>query len=173
MRKKGTVLLALALIILGCYLLLSELGVELPGWSHIWPAFPLFGGLALIIRFATNAQGDPDQIFLGAAAALVGAVFFLITVGPLTYGDLEAWWPVFVLIAGVAFLAQWAATGLRNRDALFLGLVALIVGTGALTITFQLLGPNTQEVLPKLWPLALVLVGLTVLLRGLLSRRTR
>jgi hypothetical protein len=173
MRKRGTALLALILIILGSYLLLSELNAELPGWGQIWPLLPFVGGLALIIRHTTNRQGDPNRIFLGTAAMLVGAVFFLITIGPLTYDDLDSWWPVFLLIAGVAFLAQWAATGLRNWDALFLGLVALIVGSGAFTITLQLLGPNTQETLPKLWPLLLVLAGLMTLLRGLLGRRAR
>jgi hypothetical protein len=173
MREKGTVLLALVLIILGSYLLLSELNAELPGWSHIWPVLPFAGGLALIIEYIANPQGDPDRIFLGTVATLVGVVFFFVTIGPLTYGELESWWPVFVLIGGVAFLAQWAAGGLRNWDALFLGLVALMVGSGAFTITFQLLGPNTREILPRLWPIVLILAGLMALLRGLLGRRTR
>ncbi|MGD2177863.1 MAG: hypothetical protein PVG71_08580 [Anaerolineae bacterium] len=173
MRQRGSVLLALVLIILGSYLLLSELNAELPGWSHIWPVFPLAGGLALIIKYTASPQGDPDHIFLGTAATLVGAVFFFITIGPLTYRDLESWWPIFVLIAGAAFLAQWAATGLRNWDALFLGLVALIVGSGAFTITFRWLGPDTQEILPRLWPIVLVLVGLMALLRELLGQRRR
>jgi hypothetical protein len=173
MRKTGTILLALVLIILGGILLVGELSAELPGWRHLWPAAPLAGGLALIIRYTTTPQRDPDHIFLGTAATLVGAFFFFITLGPLTYGDLGEWWPAFVLIFGIACLVQWAVTGLRDWDALFLGLVALVVGGGAFAITFQLLGPNTRELLPRLWPIVLILIGLMALLRGLLGRRTR
>jgi hypothetical protein len=173
MRKKGTVLLALVLIVLGSYLLLSELRAELPGWSHIWPVLPFAGGLALIIEHIANPQGDADRVFLGTAATLVGVVFFFVTLGPLSYRDLESWWPAFVMIGGVAFLAQWAATGLRHWDALFLGLVALSVGGLAFTITFSLLGPSTREILPRFWPVVLILVGLMALLRGLLGRRRR
>jgi hypothetical protein len=93
--------------------------------------------------------------------------------GPLAYRDLESWWPVFVLIGGVAFLAQWAAGGFRNWDSLFLGLIGLVVGSGASAITFQLLGPGTREVLPRLWPIVLILAGLMALLRGLVDRRSR
>jgi peptidoglycan/LPS O-acetylase OafA/YrhL len=173
MRKRGTVLLALILIILGSYLLLSELNAELPGWRQVWPVFPFAAGLALIIAYIVNPQDNPDHVFLGTAATLVGVVFFFVTLGPLEYRDLESWWPVFVLIGGAAFLAQWAAGGFQNWDSLFLGLVALIVGSGAFTITFQLLGPGTREILPKLWPVVLILVGLMVLLRRVLGRRPR
>jgi hypothetical protein len=173
MRKRGAVLLALVLIILGSYLLLSELNGELPGWSHIWPVLPFAGGLALIIEYIANPHGDPDHVFLGTAATLTSVVFFFVTMGPLAYRDLESWWPVFLLIGGVAFLAQWAAGGFRKWDSLFLGLVALIVGSGAFTITFQLLGPSTREILPRLWPIVLVLAGLMALLQGLVGRRIR
>jgi hypothetical protein len=100
-------------------------------------------------------------------------VFFFVTMGPLAYRDLESWWPVFVLIGGVAFLAQWAAGGFRNWDSLFLGLIGLVVGSGAFAITFQLLGPSTREILPRLWPIVLILTGLVALLRGLVGRRSR
>jgi hypothetical protein len=173
MRRGGTVLLALFLIVMGGYLLLSQLNAQVPGWSTIWPVFPFAGGLALIIGHIANPEGDPGHVFLGTAATLIGAFFFFVTTGPLSYSDLESWWPVFVLIGGVAFLAQWAAAGWRDWDALFLGLVALVVGSVAFTITFRLLGPGTREILPKLWPIILVLAGLMALLRGLLGRRSR
>jgi len=172
MRNKGTILLALLLIVLGSILLLSELGVGVPGWDRVWPVLPLAGGLALLVWHAVDPESDPDQVFFGTAAALVGVVFLFITMGPLTYQNLGSWWPVFVLIGGVAFLAQWAAAGFRDWDALFLALVALCIGGVALAITFELLGPETRETLPKLWPAVLILAGLIALLRGLLGRRT-
>lgn len=172
MRDKLSVLLAVLLIALGSYLLLSELGIGLPGWERVWPALPLAGGLALLVGHITHPRGDPERVFFGTAAALTGVFFFFVTVGPLTYGDLGAWWPVFALIGGVAFLAQWAAAGFRDWDSLFLGLVALCVGGVAMAIAFELLGPNTREILPRLWPVVLILAGLMALLRGLLGRRS-
>ncbi len=173
MRDKGNILLALLLIALGSYLLLSEIGVGLPGWERVWPVLPLAGGLALLTRHVLDSRSDPEQVFFGTVATLVGVVFLFVTMGPLTYQDLGSWWPVFALIGGVAFLAQWAAAGFRDWDALFLGLVTLCVGGVALAITFQLLGPNTREILPRLWPIVLILAGLMALMRGLMSRRTR
>jgi hypothetical protein len=171
MRRKGSLVLAGFLILLGAYMLLNELDVGIPGWDVIWPAFPLAGGLALLGGYILGWQRDPGWVFLGTAATLVGVAFFFITLGPLEYRDLGTWWPVFVLIGGVAFLAQWAAARFRDWGALFLGVVALIIGGAGLTATLELLGPETSQILPSLWPVLLVLMGLMMLLRGLLRKR--
>ena len=171
--RKGTFALALFFIVLGTYLLLDQLGIGIPGWDAIWPIFPFAGGLTLIGTYFFGQRRDPGQVFIGTAAALVGLLFFLITLGPLEYRDLGNWWPVFVLIAGIAFLAQWVAAGFRDWGALFLALVALVIGGTGLAVTLQLLGPQTRELLPSLWPVLLILVGLMVLLRNMIGRRPR
>lgn len=173
MRGKGNLLLALLSIALGAYLLLMELGIGLPSWERIWPMLPLAGGVALLIDYLVGSQRDPERVFFGTVATLVGAVFLVVTMGPLSYRNLGSWWPVFALIGGVGFLAQWAAAALRDWDALFLALVSLCIGGVALAITQQLLGPDTREILPRLWPAVLILAGLLALLRGLLSQRSR
>jgi hypothetical protein len=170
--RRGTVFLALVLILLGVYLLLSQLGIGVPGWDAIWPVLPLAGGLALLGGTIFGERRDPGHVFLGTAATLVGLVFFFITLGPLEYGDLSTWWPVFVLIGSVAFLALWVATRFRDWGAFFMALVALVVGGAGLAITLQLLGPQTRELLPQLWPVLLILLGLMTLLRALFGRRS-
>lgn len=170
--RRGTAILALVLILVGVYLLLGELGIGIPDWEVVWPVLPFAGGLAFLGTYIFGQRRDPGQVFLGTAATLVGVVFFFVTLGPLEYSDLETWWPVFVLIGGIAFLAQWLAAGLHDWGALFLGLVALVVGAAGLAITPNLLGPQTAALLPKLWPALLVLVGLVVLLRALVGRRS-
>ena len=170
--RRGAVILALVLILLGVYLLLAELNVGLPGWDAIWPVFPFAGGLAFLGSFVFGPRRDPGQVFIGTAATLVGLVFFFVTLGPLSYRDLTTWWPVFVLVGSAAFLAQWVATGFRDWGALFLALVALVVGGAGLAVTLQLLGPQTVELLPRLWPALLILLGLMVFLRALISRRS-
>ena len=112
--RKGTIVPALFLILLGAYLVLKELGTPIPGWEALWPVFPLAGGLASLGNYVFGKQRDPDQVFFGVAAALVGLAFFFITLGPLEYEDLRTWWPVFVLIGSVAFMAQWIAARFHN-----------------------------------------------------------
>jgi hypothetical protein len=170
--RRGAVIPALVLILLGIYLLLAELNVGLPGWDVIWPAIPFAGGLAFLGSFVFGQRRDPGQVFIGTAATLVGLVFFFVTLGPLSYRDLGAWWPVFVLVGSAAFLAQWVAAGFRDWGALFLALVALVVGGAGLAVTLQLLGPQTVELLPRLWPALLILLGLMVFLRALIGRRS-
>lgn len=171
--RKGTIIPALALILLGTYLLLNELDVGIPGWDVIWPVFPFAGGLAFLGGYVFGQRRDPGQVFVGTAATLVGIAFFFITLGPLEYHDLGTWWPVFVLIGSAAFLAQWVAARFRDWGVLFLALVALVVGGAGLAVTLRLLGPETTELLPRLWPVLLILVGLMVLLRTLPGKRSR
>lgn len=170
--RRGAVIPALVLILLGIYLLLAELNVGIPGWDVVWPVFPFAGGLAFLGSFAFGQRRDPGQVFVGTAATLVGLVFFFVTLGPLSYRDLTTWWPVFILIGSAAFLAQWAAAGFHDWGALFLALVALVVGGAGLAVTLQLLGPQTAELLPRLWPVLLILLGLMVFLRALIGRRS-
>lgn len=170
--RRGAVIPALVLILLGIYLLLAELNVGIPGWDVVWPIFPFAGGLAFLGSFVFGQRRDPGQVFVGTAATLVGLVFFFVTLGPLSYRDLTTWWPVFVLIGSAAFLAQWAAAGFHDWGALFLALVALVVGGAGLAVTLQLLGPPTVELLPRLWPVLLILLGLMVFLRALIGRRS-
>ena len=171
--RKGTIIPALFLILLGVYFLLSELGIGIPGWDRIWPIFPLVGGLAFLGGYVFGSRHDPSLVFVGTAATLVGLVFFFVTLGPLSYRDLTTWWPVFVLVGSAAFLAQWVATGFRDWGALFLALVAFVVGGAGLAVTLQLLGPQTSALLPRLWPVLLILGGLITLLRALLGKRSR
>lgn len=169
--RKGAIIPALVLILLGVYFLLNELAIGIPGWDKIWPVFPFAGGLAFLGGYIFGRRRDPGLVFVGTAATLVGLAFFFITLGPLEYRDLQTWWPVFVLIGGAAFLCQWMAAGFRDWGALFLALVALVVGAAGLAVTLQLLGPKTRELLPRLWPVLLILVGLMILLRALLGKR--
>ena len=167
--RKRRVFLALVFILLGVYLLLDQLGIGIPGWDVVWPVLPLAGGLAFLGNYLFSQQRDPGQVFVGTAAALVGVLFFFVTLGPLEYSDLGTWWPVFVLIGGVAFLAQWAAARFSDWGALFL---ALVVGGVGLIVRLELLGARTAQLLPRLWPVALILLGLMVFLRTIFGRRS-
>jgi len=169
--RKGTTILAIFLILLGTFLLLNQFGFL--DWNVMWPVLPFAGGLAFLGSYIFGQRHDPDKVFIGTAATLVGLVFFFVTVGPLEYSDLNTWWPIFVLTGGVAFLAQWVAGRFRDGGALFLAIVGFVVGGAGLAVTLELLGPETRELLPRLWPVLVILGGLMILLRPLFRKRSK
>lgn len=167
--RKGTVLLALVLILVGLYSLLVELNLGVPSLDRLWPVFPVAGGFAALVGYLRGGRQQHGQVFWGTVFTLSGLFFFLITLTDQNYALLATWWPVFVVIAGIAFLALWLAQGLRDWGALFLALVGLVFGSVALAVNLQVLGPNTGRELGRLWPALIILVGLVLLLRGILS----
>lgn len=169
--RKGTVLLALVIILVGVYSLLVELGLDVPSMDRLWPIFPLGGGIALLGNYLRSRQRDHGQVFWGTALILGGLFLFLITLGDQDYAVLRTWWPVFIAIAGIAFLALWLSQGLRDWGALFLSIAGLVFGGVALAINLQVMGPHTAEELRRLWPGLLILVGLILLARGLLGKK--
>ncbi len=167
--RRGTVLLALVLILLGTYALLPELGLTVPSIDRLWPVLPFGGGIALLWNYLRKGRRDHGDVFWGTGLTLMGLFLFLVTLGEQDYSVLHIWWPVFVAIAGISFLALWLADGAKDRGVLFLAIVGLAFGGTALAINLQLLGPNTAHELSHLWPALLILAGLILLLRGLLG----
>ncbi len=165
--RKGTILLALVLILAGIYALLPELGLSVPSLDRLWPIFPFGGGIALLWSYIRGGRQDHGNVFWGTGLTLSGLFLFLITLGRQDYTVLHIWWPVFVAIAGISFLALWLSEGLKDRGALFLAVVGLASGATALAINLQLLGPDTARELGHLWPALLILVGLVLLIHGL------
>jgi hypothetical protein len=160
--------------LLGLFFLAGQLNIPLPGLGQLWPGFIMLGGLLFLADYAFGGRRDSDQVFVGTAALLVGAFFFLFTFGvrvpvpPLDDGvrwaDMGILWPVFVLIGGVAFLAQWLAQP-GHRGARNMSLIALLVGAVALALNFSA-APDIVEQIVRLWPLLLVAAGLQMLLRA-------
>jgi drug/metabolite transporter (DMT)-like permease len=171
MRKSRRAFWGLFLIVVGAALLAKGLGSGIPAFDQIWPAILVLGGVAALVCYVLGDRRNPGQVFLGLAAALSGVFFFFITLGPLQYEHLGEWWPTFVLIGSVAWLGQWVATGFRDWGALFLALVALVIGGAGVAVALELLGPQTRESLPGLWPVLLIVGGLMVFLRAALGRR--
>ncbi len=171
-QRRGAILPGLILILVGGWLLAQNLGVALPGLDQLWPAFPLIGGLAFILQFFLGERKDDGLIFVGVAAALVGAFFFAFTLGPLSFdeGDMAGWWPVFVLIGAAAFLAQWLVRP-RQWGLLVPAGLALLVGLIALAATQRRFSPELLEQIVRLWPLTLIIGGLASLASYLIGRR--
>ncbi len=170
--RREIILLALVLILTGVYFLLIGLEMNVPTLDRMWPVFPFVGGMVLLSNYVRGDRDNPGAIFWGTCLTLSSLFFFLITLGDQNYAILENWWPVFVFVAGISFLAMWLAQQFRDWGILFLALVGMIAGSVGLAINLQVFGPNTVHELNNLSPALLILVGLILLLRNALSKRS-
>jgi hypothetical protein len=156
--RRGAFLPGLLLLLLGAWLLARNLGVPVPALDQLWPALPLVFGLGGLLQYFTGGRREDGLLFSGVAVVLTSAFFLAITLGALAWGDLGRLWPVFVLIGGVAFLAQWLARP-SERGLLLPALLGLTVGGVALVFTLGLLNPAVTEQAARLWPLGLIVLG--------------
>lgn len=162
--RTGAVWTGIVLIGLGVILAIAQLG----GWDKIWPIFPLFVGVALLVSYGLGRFRDGGLAFLGTAATLIGLFFFGFTLGFWEWGDMENLWPVFPIIGGLAFIVLFFAERRTGRDwgVLGVGLAAIIVGVIAIAAKQGML----PEDIWKYWPVLLIMVGLFALVGGLLTR---
>src|SRR3990172_578660 len=152
LQRRGALTPGLLLILFGAWLLAQNLGVALPRPAKLLagpppplcprplPPLPLLFGLGLLLQFFLGGRKDEGLVFSGVAAALVGAFFFEFTLGRLRWGDMDRYWPVFVLIGGLAFLAQWLVNPAQRGLLIPAGLRPLL-GPVAITFTLQLPSP--------------------------------
>ena len=161
-QRRGAIFPGLVLIALGLWFLADALGWQLPGLGDLWPIFPLGFGLAGLVNYFVEGRQNPGLVFTGVSSALIGALFFAITLGPLEWGDLGRLWPLFVLIGGLAFTAQWLVQP-SERGLLVPGLLGLVVGGVALLFTLNLLGAAAGQLAAQLWPVLLIVLGIGLL----------
>jgi hypothetical protein len=177
--RRGSIIPALILILLGLWFLAGNLGVHLPGMDAMWPIFPLGGGLLFLGGYLFGRR-DPGLIFVGLAATLVGAFFFLFTLrvplpvagmqGGVRWSDMGRLWPAFVVIGGASFIALFLAEGQRDWAVFSMGAVAVIAGCVAFLFTLGWLAGDLGRLLVKYWPLLLVIAGLAALLQAVFGR---
>lgn len=151
--RLGMVWAGVGLIVLG----LAVLAASLLGWAMLWPLFPVLAGLGLLVGYAVSGARDGGLALLGTLAILSGLFLFSFTLGAWAWEEMATLWPVFLIIAGIAFLVAFLAER-RSRDlgVLGLGCATLIAGVLGLGVTRGLLESDVV----KLWPLLLVLVGM-------------
>jgi len=177
MNRRDSFVPAIVLIAIGGWFLLTNLGYNLPGLAELWPVFIIVGGVGSLWGYASGKNTDPGQIFAGIMALGVGVFFLAITMslrlpvlGRIGWGDLAQLWPVFLLIAGTGFLGQFIFNGFKNPGTLLTGVVVLGVGAIAMAFTLGLLSRNLGAVIFKLWPVALIVLGIAILAQSLFKR---
>ena len=161
--RRGALLPGLLLLLFGAWLLARNLGLPVPGLGQLWPLLPVVFGLGFLVQYAANGRREPGLVFSGVAAMLTGVFLLALSFRFLAWSELDRLWPVFVLIGGAAFLAQWVAQP-AERGLLFPALLALAGGGAALLFTLDLLSPEVAAQARRLWPLGLIALGLLLLI---------
>jgi hypothetical protein len=151
----------LVIVVLGVLLMLDNLGVlEIERLWRFWPVILIAFGLHRILEQPGQRRG------FGLVLLVVGIVFQLRNFGwmPLNLVHLEQYWPLILIVVGVH--AIWRS---RRKGGLTGGLVALFLG-----VWFQLekLGLIDYP-LWRLWPLAIVAIGLSMVLKARRGRIRR
>lgn len=161
--RRSAILPGLLLMLLGAWLLARNLNWPVPGLGQLWPGFLVLFGLGALARYMSGGRREEGLVFMGVASTLLGAFFLTVTLGRLAWTDLGRYWPVFVLIVGAAFLAQWLARP-ADRALLVPAFLALLVGGVAISFTLGLLDPAVTAQAGRLWPLGLIVLGVLLLL---------
>ena len=130
----------------------------------------MVGGPFTLVNATTQAPRDVDGVWFGLTAMMCGAFFAYITLGSGEWSELVWMWPVFPIIASVAWLTTWLFDT-RQVSNLVTGLVACLVGVGGFLYTLGRMDSQFLLSLSTYWPLALVVLGLGFLIQFFVQRR--
>ena len=168
-RQAGGLFLGSVLLLLGAWFLFDRLAFDMPGMAKMWPMFPFFFGLAILISFFARSSRSPGTVWPGTYALLVGSFFFLFSFQILDWSALGELWPVFPLFIGIAFVATWVAGRFKEPALLVPGSIA--AATGVLGLFFTL-GDVSFEHVKMLGSLSLVAFGLLIVVRSFNGRES-
>lgn len=154
-----------SLLFLGSWFALREIGAPLPGIDTMWPIFPTLVGAAFLLGFLLQPR-NYGLVLPGTIVLLVGLFFFAFTLGPFDWDQMSYLWPIFPLIAGLAFVAMWVASLFRYWGLLVPGFLGISTGVIGLSLTVTPLG----EVVGMVgWPVVFLAAGASLVLVAMLT----
>ncbi|HEX8600666.1 MAG TPA: DUF5668 domain-containing protein [Chloroflexia bacterium] len=159
----------LTLIVLGLIFFAVTQGALDLNWGNVWPAFIMLAGVAALVRAFTvsDVRARSGIVLGGMIPLLLGAFFFAITLGLISWGDQGTLWPIYPLIVGVAFFAAYFASGRQMTGYLIPGGILTLVALAFLGI---MLSDASFGAIGKLWPIFLIFGGLLLLVLPRVSR---
>ena len=159
----------LILIFIGGWFLAQNLGLPLPNVWNLWPAFLVLGGVSSLMNYFSQGRVNSSHIFNATLALLLGAFFFMFSLGFWQWEMMAQFWPLLLIIVGTAFFAQWLVE-IRVTRRLILSLVVGGVGVVFLPSTLGWLAPELAAQIQRLWPIALIVAGIVVLFGGVFKQ---
>jgi len=166
-RQPGTMIAGITLLSTGILLIAGQFGLPWLDFARLWPLLVALLGAALLAQVARHATEAPGQIWVGVTALLCGLFLcvFSLQLGDLTWSSLSAYWPGFLLIVGLAFMTIFLLGDMREEDLLIPAYLFGGIGLLALPFTLGVIRSPVFGQMLRLWPLAILLVGLAVFLR--------
>jgi hypothetical protein len=161
-RRWATVPSGLILMAIGILLLLNNLEVLHFEFRNLWSlGLAAFG---LLFFFSIRNKPHKGAVFPGTILLLAGLFLFLWENRMVPRGD-GTMWPAFLIIVGIAFVVLYIWDR-RERETLVLGVVLVVIGAIFMADTYYYLPWSPWELILRSWPLILVIVGISILLRG-------
>jgi len=149
------------LILMGGLLLLDKLGYYRLRWSTIYPLILLL--LGVMFFSWVWRRGDKGAVFPGTILFLLGLFFFFRNSGLLPLYYLWEFWPVFLIIVGLAFVVLFIFKP-HDWGVLVPGGILLFFGTVFLLNNIYYLPWRTRELVGTFWPVILIIIGIGIIL---------
>lgn len=154
----------LILLSLGGFFLAERFGAMAFDIERAWPAILIVVGSVLLL--SAPFRGGAAKVLPGLINVFLGFFFLLFTQGVVDWDRLEALWPVFPLIVGIAFAGTFLASLGRKPGLLVPSAICCAVGTVGLAFTVTPLGGFLTFLG---WPMILLSLGSLFVLGGLVS----
>lgn len=136
---------------IGLLLILENYGY-INGIYNLWPVFPLVLGIGLYLLYVD--RGKKDSIVLAMGVYLIQFSILAFYENYTSWSTMSHLWPFFVGFLGVSFLSIYLSTG---KGIIFFHLSVFLIG---LCVVFFLI----FSVDYRLWPISLILFGISILL---------
>jgi hypothetical protein len=164
----------LILIVLGVFFAVTQGAIPSPwfnlNWEVGWPMMMiLLGGAIFAGAFSRVGQARAAAATFGSVVILIGAFFLATTLGFVSWEDQGRLWPIYPLSVGVGLLIGYLLSGLDLRNYLIGGLIVGFVSLILLTVTLT----NTYLYLSQIWPMALILMGVLLIVMRPTQTRPR
>ncbi|MCP4582776.1 MAG: hypothetical protein GY839_14295 [candidate division Zixibacteria bacterium] len=157
----GQLITGILLIILGAIFLFSRL---LGQWfiSDFWPFFLVVGGLIFYAAYYARSEkpiGYEGLLFPGTYLIVLGLLF--LSMNLFGWHNMRFMWPTFILGVPISLLAMYKfGPSEPDRARSDLQTAIKIIGTVSIVL-FVIAGGGFF-----LWPLALIIIGLVIILKG-------
>jgi hypothetical protein len=164
MKNLSSVFLGVAFILAGVAILLNQYQVLTFGWTQFYPLALIGLGVYFILDIV---QGNKGAIFWATISILLGLFFFLRNFGYIPFFWFEEYWPLFILIFGLAFISLFVMKP-EDWGLLIPGVVLCFIGLAFASYT---MGYQWYSVIWRFWPLLLVLIGVVLIVNSIQSRK--
>lgn len=166
-EQKRSIWPGIALITIGGLILVHKLGIYHFYWRDLYPLIFIILGIWFFVNLFLRKQRG--LAFPGTLFLLLGIFFFLRNnYFPYRF-YFEEYWPIFLIIVGLAFVVQFCFQA-QDWGLLIPGGILLFIGFGFLARTMRWVVPfGVRYYLEQYWPLVLILIGIAIIISSLMK----